>query len=135
MLLLLDLFRFCEGYDKYTRQHIAKFIYAHKESERFAKAAGMTHREFTSALSKEFCARCVTEGYLDCKGGFYWCKGKIKRPVMMKLMCIDGYNNRYTWEMMHIVEMSDEDLFSERRNVDRSERRIVRKAPAYERRI
>ncbi|QAX92086.1 hypothetical protein vBSsoS008_079 [Shigella phage vB_SsoS_008] len=54
---------------------------------------------------------------------------------MMKLMCIDGYNNRYTWEMEHIGEMSDEELFGERRNIDRSERQIVRKTPAYERGI
>lgn len=94
-----------------------------------AASAEMTHREFTSALSKEFCARCMTEGYLDCSGGVYWCKGKMKRPLMMNFVCLDGYKNRYTWEMMHIGEMSDEELFGKNRNVDRSERRIRRNSP------
>lgn len=135
MLILIDLFKFCESYDKYTRQHIAKFIYAHKESERLAKSAGLSHREFTSALSKEFCARCMTEGYLDCINGVFSCKSKMKRPVMMSLLCVDGYEKRYTYEMMSTGDMSDEDLFGECRNVDRSERRIVRKTPAYKRGI
>ena len=94
-----------------------------------AASAGMPHREFTSALSKEFCARCMTEGYLDGVRGEYWLKNRMKRPLMMNFVCMGGYKNRYTWEMMHIEELSDEELFGERRNVDRSERRIVRKTP------
>lgn len=133
MMLLLELFKFCEGYDRYTRQHIAKFIFQHKESERMAAAAGLPHREFVSLMSKEFCARCMTEGYLDCTGGVYSCRGRLKRPLMMKLVCVEGYANRYNYEMMHIEELSDEDLFGKGRNVDRSERRILRNAPAYRR--
>lgn len=129
-MILLDLFKFCEGYDKYTRQHIARFIYGHPETERMARNADLDKRTFTSALSKEFCARCMTEGYLDRVGQEYFCKGKRKRPVMMQFACLDGYRNRYTWEMMHIEELSDEELFGKNRNVDRFERRIVRKAQA-----
>lgn len=135
MMFLLDLFKFCEGYDKYTRQHVAKFIFSHEECARIADHAGLTPRQFASACSKEFCARGMTEGYLNCSGGIYSCRGRNKRPKLFTLHCFEGFSNRYTWEMMHLEELSDEDLFGERRNVDRSERRIVRKTTAYEGRI
>ena len=100
-----------------------------------AKGAGLPHREFVSAMSKEFTARCMTDGYLNCEHGVFSCKGKRKRPVMMKLHCVEGYDNRYIWEMMHIGELSDEELFGANRNIDRSERRIVRKHGAIKGRI
>ena len=77
----------------------------------------------------------MTEGYLECVSGVFSCRGKIKRPVMMKLYCTEGYDNRYVWEMMHVGEMSDEDLFGKGRNIDRSERRIVRKNATYKGRV
>lgn len=127
---MLKLFQFCEGYDKYTRQHIARVIYQHEQSKRMAESAGMPHREFVSLMSKEFCSRCLSAGYLDGVGGVFWCKGKLKRPAMMNLNCMDGYKTRHCYEMMHIGEMGDDELFGERRNVDRSERRVVRKNAA-----
>ena len=128
-MLLLDLFKFCEGYDKYTRQHIARMIYKHKDSERMAKNAGLPHREFVSLMSKEFVSRCMTEGYLDCRDGLLSCRGRLKRPLMMKLSCVDGYRMRYCYEMMNLEGMSDRELFGKGRNVDRSERRILLNTP------
>lgn len=126
MMFLLDLYKFCESYDKYTRQHIAKFIYTHEECQRIADHAGLTTRQFASACSKEFCARSMTEGYLDCSGGVFSCNGRNKRPKLFTLYCFEGYQTRYIHEMMNIGELGDDDLFCEGRNINRSDRRIVR---------
>lgn len=125
MNLLLDLYKFCESYDRYTRQHIAKFIYTHKDAPRMARHAGYDLRKFASAASKEFCARMATEGYLNNEGGILSSNGKRKRPISFDFVCVDGDRNRYTYEMMNLDKVSDEELFGNKRNIDRSERRIL----------
>ncbi|AQY55324.1 hypothetical protein HOR71_gp28 [Escherichia phage vB_EcoS_ESCO41] len=110
-MFLLDVYRFCEGYKKFNRQHLAVFIYKHRECERLAKAAGVTPRYFASSASKEFIARCMGEGYLDGVNNWYWSKGAQKRPFEFHFRCYGGENDSYTWEMMNIEKMSDNELF------------------------
>ena len=110
-MFLLDLYKFAESYDWFDRQHIARFVYKHKECERLARAAGLTTREFASAVSKEFVSRLMGEGYLDGKNCRYWCKGSHKRPFGFELRSLEGYKNRWVYEIMNIDKLSDEELF------------------------
>lgn len=110
-MFLLDLYRFCESYDHFNRQHLAKFIFKHRECERLARAANVTPRMFATSCSKEFLARMCTSGYLDLKNGVATCYGSHKRPFGFELRCIDGMNDKYTREMVNIGEMTDDQLF------------------------
>lgn len=110
-MFLLDLYRFCEGYEKFNRQHLAVFIYKHRECERLAKAAGVTPRYFASSASKEFCARMMTSGYLDGVNNWYWSKGSQKRPFEFHFNCYGGDEDVYTSDMMNIGDMCDHELF------------------------
>ena len=111
-MFILDLYRWCESYSHFNRQHIAKFIYQHRECERLAKAANVTTRFFASSPSKEFCARMMTMGYLSGKNGVYASTGSQNRPFEFDFNCFGGENDRYTWEMMNIEKLSDDELFS-----------------------
>ncbi|MCF0178672.1 MAG: hypothetical protein HUJ97_00300 [Bacteroidales bacterium] len=111
-MFLLDVFKFCESYEKFNRQHLAVFIYRHKDCERMAKSAGVTTRYFASSASKEFLARCMTEGYIDGSGGWYNSKGSRKRPFGFSFRCFGGDKDSYTNEMMTIGEMTDDQLFA-----------------------
>ncbi|AHY83204.1 YdbL [Escherichia phage e4/1c] len=111
-MFILDVFKFCESYERFNRQHLAAFIYRHKECERMAKAAGVNTRYFASSASKEFLARCMTEGYIDGVNGSYWSKGSTKRPFEFSFRCLEGESDKYTNEMMTIKEMTDDQLFA-----------------------
>lgn len=115
-MFLLDLYKWCESYDWFNRQHIAKFIYQHRECERLALAAGLTPRMFASLASKEFCARMMTAGYIDGVCGKYWSKGSSKRPFGFELYSLDGMHNDWIRDMARIGEMGDDELFQAKAN-------------------
>lgn len=116
IMFLLDLYKWCESYDWFNRQHIAKFIYQHRECERLARAAGLTPRMFASLASKEFCARMMTAGYIDVVCGKYWSKGSSKRPFGFELYSLDGMRNDWIRDMARIGEMGDDELFQAKAN-------------------
>lgn len=116
IMFLLDLYKWCESYYWFNRQHIAKFIYQHRECERLARAAGLTPRMFASLASKEFCARMMTAGYIDGVCGKYWSKGSSKRPFGFELYSLDGMRNDWIRDMARIVEMGDDELFQAKAN-------------------
>lgn len=115
-MFLLDLYKWCESYDWFNRQHIAKFIYQHRECERLARAAGLTPRMFASLASKEFCARMMTAGYIDGVCGKYWSKGSSKRPFGFELYSLDGMRNDWIRDMARIGEIGDDELFQAKAN-------------------
>lgn len=53
----------------------------------------------------------MVAGYLDGVSRSYWCLGAHKRPFNFEFKCYGGEKDRYTWEMMNIEKMSDEELF------------------------
>jgi hypothetical protein len=116
IMFLLDLYKWCESYDWFNRQHIAKFIYQHRECERLARAAGLTPRMFASLASKEFCARMMMAGYIDGVCGKYWSKGSSKRPFGFELYSLDGMRNDWIRDMARIGEMGDDELFQAKAN-------------------
>lgn len=116
IMFLLDLYKWCESYDWFNRQHIAKFIYQHRECERLARAAGLTPRMFASLASKEFCARMMTAGYIDGVCGKYWSKGSSKRPFGFELYSLDGMRNDWIRDMARVGEMGDDELFQAKAN-------------------
>lgn len=116
IMFLLDLYKWCESYDWFNRQHIAKFIYQHRECERLARAAGLTPRMFASLASKEFCARMMTAGYIDGVCGKYWSKGSSKRPFGFELYSLDGMRNDWIRDMARIGEIGDDELFQAKAN-------------------
>ncbi|QHR69075.1 YdbL [Escherichia phage tonn] len=116
IMFLLDLYKWCESYDWFNRQHIAKFIYQHRECERLARAAGLTPRMFASLASKEFCARMMTAGYIDGVCGKYWSKGSSKRPFGFELYSLDGMRNDWIRDIARIGEMGDDELFQAKAN-------------------
>lgn len=116
IMFLLDLYKWCESYDWFNRQHIAKFIYQHRECERLARAAGLTPRMFASLASKEFCARMMTAGYIDVVCGKYWSKGSSKRPFGFELYSLDGMRNDWIRDMARIGEMGDDEFFQAKAN-------------------
>ena len=116
IMFVLDLYKWCESYDWFNRQHIAKFMYQHRECERLARAAGLTPRMFASLASKEFCARMMTAGYIDGVCGKYWSKGSSKRPFGFELYSLDGMRNDLIRDMARIGEMGDDELFQAKAN-------------------
>lgn len=110
-MFILDLYKWCESYAKFNRQHIAQFIYKHPECERIAKAANVSPRFLASSCSKEFCSRMMALGYLDGVRGEFWTKGSRSRPFQFDFNCFKGDKDRYTWEMMNVEKLSDEDIF------------------------
>lgn len=115
-MFLLDLYKFCESYDWFNRQHLARFVFQHKECERLARAANMTPRMFATSVSKEFIPRMATLGYLGIDKGVVTCYGSNKRPFGFELYSLEGERNQYIREMLHIGEMSDEELFCSKTN-------------------
>ncbi|QXV83694.1 hypothetical protein bas09_0049 [Changchunvirus paulsarasin] len=116
MMFLLDLYKFCESYDWFNRQHLAKFVFQHKECERLARAANMTTRKFASSVSLEFIPRMATLGYLDIKNGVVTCYGSKKRPFRFELYSLEGESNKYIYDLFHLNELSDEELFCSKTN-------------------
>lgn len=71
---------------------------------------------FATAVSKEFCARMMTAGYLDGVGGKFWCKkGSANRPFSFELYSLEGMQNEWVRDVLRIGEMSDEELFGAKR--------------------
>lgn len=110
-MFILDIYKFCESRREFTRQDFAKFVYTHREAPRLAKAANVSQRMFASMVSKEFLARSHTNGYLDGKNGAVWCAGPDNREIGFDFRSFDGMDNRYMLEMMHLDQLSDEQLF------------------------
>lgn len=115
-MFLLDLYKFCESYDWFNRQHLARFVFQHKECERLARAAGFTPRKFASSVSLEFIPRMCTLGYLSLNKGVARCRGSHKRPFGFELYSLEGESNKYIYDLFHLEEMSDEELFSPKTN-------------------
>lgn len=110
-MFILDLYKWCESYERFTRQHIAAFIFKHHECERLARAAGVSTRFFASSASKEFLARMMSAGYIDGVNNWFWSKGAQMRPFQFDFKCYGGDGDRYTKEMMSIEKLSDDELF------------------------
>lgn len=115
-MFLLDLYKFCESYDWFNRQHLARFVFNHPECERLARAANFTPRMFATSVSKEFIARMATLGYLDINKGVVTCYGSNKRPFRFELYSLEGERNKYIYDMLHIMEISDDELFGSKTN-------------------
>lgn len=72
---------------------------------------------FATSVSKEFCARMMTAGYLDGVGGKFWCKkGSANRPFSFELYSLEGMQNEWVRDVLRIGEMSDEELFTSNAN-------------------
>lgn len=72
---------------------------------------------FATAVSKEFCARMMTAGYLDGVGGKFWCKkGSVNRPFSFELYSLEGMQNEWVRDVLSIGEISDEELFGTKRH-------------------
>lgn len=110
-MFLLDLYRFCESWRQFNRQHLARFVFGHRECERLAMAAGVTPRFFASMISKECMARWCTLGYLDIEKGVARAKGPDKRPSGYEFETFKGRDSRYMLEMMNIGKLDDSALF------------------------
>ena len=110
-MFLLDVYRFCESVENFTRQDLAKFIYRHRECSRLAAAAEVTPRFFASSASKEFVARMIGFGYLDGVNLVYWCKGSRKRPFNFEMFALEGERNQYIYDIMNLEKLTDEQLF------------------------
>lgn len=110
-MFILDIYKFCESRLEFTRQDFAKFVYMHREAPRLAKAANVSQRMLASMVSKEFLARSYTNGYLDGKNSSVWCTGPDNREIGFDFRSFEGMDNRYMWEMMHLDQLSDEQLF------------------------
>ena len=115
-MFLLDLYKFCESYDWFNRQHLARFIFKHKDCERLARAAGFTPRKFASSVSLEFIPRMCTLGYLSLEKGVARCRGSHKRPYGFELYSLEGESNKYIYDLFHLEELSDEELFCSKAN-------------------
>lgn len=110
-MFLLDMYRFCESSESFSRQDLAKFVYSHRECVRLANNAGVNPRYFASSVSKEFLARMMSAKYIDGVRGKYWSRGAIRRPFNFELYSLEGDKNAYVKEIMEIGEMSDDELF------------------------
>ena len=110
-MFILDIYKFCESRREFTRQDFAKFVYMHREAPRLEKAANVSQRMFASMVSNEFLARSYTNGYLDGKNGAVWCAGPDNREIGFDFRSFEGMDNRYMREMMHLDQLSDEQLF------------------------
>lgn len=110
-MFILDLYRFCESWSQFNRQHLARFVFGHRECARLARAAGVTPRFFASMISKECLARWCTLGYLDLKDGMARAKGPDKRPSGYEFETFKGRDSRYMLEMMNIGKLDDTTLF------------------------
>ena len=110
-MFLLDLYRFCESWQQFNRQHLAQFVFKHRECSRLARAAGVTPRFFASMVSKECFARWSTLGYLNLKDGNASAKGPDKRPPNFEFETFKGRDSRYMLEMMNVGKLDDEAIF------------------------
>ena len=110
-MFLLDLYRFCESRKSFDRQELAKFIYVHRDCERFAKSAGCDRRMFASCVSKEFLARSCALGYMNLDRGVASAKGAEFRPFTFEFKTLNGLDDEYVKMMVNIGEMSDDELF------------------------
>ena len=110
-MFILDVYRFCEMNDKFTRQDLAKFVFRHRECSRLAELAEVTPRFFASSISKEFLARMMMRGYIDGVRGVYWSKGAAMRPFSFEFRSFEGIGNKYISEIMNVDKLSDDELF------------------------
>lgn len=110
-MFLLDLYRFCESWRRFNRQHLARFVFNHRECNRLARSAGVTPRFFASMISKEVMARWATIGYLNINDGYANSNGPDKRPVNFEFESFKGRDSRYMLEMMNIGKLNDETIF------------------------
>lgn len=109
-MFLLDLYRWCESWNRFNRQQLAKFVFDHRECDRLARAANTDRRTFASMVSREFFGRMATAGYLDIKYRYAIARPS-RRPFCFELYSLEGMKNEYIREMMNIGDMSDDELF------------------------
>lgn len=57
-----------------------------------------------------------TFGYLDLKNGVATCYGSSKRPFNFELRSLEGESNKYIYDMLHLDELSDDELFCSKTN-------------------
>uniref|UniRef100_A0AAU8GCE5 Uncharacterized protein n=2 Tax=unclassified Caudoviricetes TaxID=2788787 RepID=A0AAU8GCE5_9CAUD len=107
----LELFKFCESLDKFTRSELESFICSCRNCERAASAVGVGKDEFAIGISREFIARSMSCGYLDGMNLVYWLNDARKKPRLMKFHAskADDYFN----DMVSIESLNDDDLFGE----------------------
>lgn len=110
-MFLLDLYRFCESWKSFSRQHLALFVFKHRECSRLARAAGVSPRFFASMISKECLSRWATAGYLDINKGDARSKGPDKRPVNFEFESFRGRDSVYMLEMMNVGKLYDDQIF------------------------
>ena len=58
----------------------------------------------------------ATLGYLDINKGVVTCYGSNKRPFRFELYSLEGERNKYIYDMLHIMEISDDELFGSKTN-------------------
>lgn len=71
----------------------------------------MTPRKFASSVSLEFIPRMATLGYLGIDKGVVTCHGSHKRPYGFELYSLEGESNKYIYDLFHLDELSDDELF------------------------
>lgn len=76
----------------------------------------MTPSKFASSVSLEFIPRMATLGYLVIDKGVVTCYGSHKRPFGFELYSLEGESNKYIYDLFHIDELSDDELFNRKSN-------------------
>lgn len=68
-------------------------------------------------VSKEFCARMMTAGYIDGVCGKFWCiSGSARRPFGFEFYTFEGMRNEWVRDMSRIGEIGDDELFQAKAN-------------------
>lgn len=110
-MFTIDVYDFCESVRAFTRPQLSRFIFDHRESERFARHCGMTQKAFAILAAKEFIVRNCTLGYLDFDSRQAWVKSRNKRPFSFDFRTLEGPKDKYIRLMVGIGEMSDDEIF------------------------
>lgn len=58
----------------------------------------------------------ATLGYLGIDKGVVTCKGSHKRPFGFELYSLEGESNKYIYDLFHLDELSDDELFNTKSN-------------------
>lgn len=112
-MFLLDLYRFFESSKSFTRQEVGQFVLAHHDSERFARSAELSPKQFAACVAREVIPRLCTEGYLDMSKGVAWVRDREKRPFSFELRSLEARKSKYMHVLMNVGKMSDEELFGD----------------------
>lgn len=110
-MFILDLYNFCESRRGFTRQDLSKFIFEHRDCERFARHSNMTAKALCILAAKEFIARHCTLGYLDFDGRTARVRRGKCRPFSFEFNTLNGPGDRYVKMMANIGNMTDDEIF------------------------